>query len=63
MSCQCQRKKLFEYDKVKELATKVAMLEEKTYYIYQKREGEYDFAPIDAPSENRLHAIEFIFPV
>lgn len=63
MSCQCQRKKMYEYEKIKELAGKMAKLEGKTYYLYKKNNKEYDFAPFDVQCPERVLAVEFIYPL
>ena len=63
MSCQCQRKKIFNYERIRKLAEKMALLEGRVYYVYKKNEREFDFAPFDVACEERLRAVEFVYPV
>ena len=62
MSCGCEHKKYFTYDKVKDLAKKMAYLEKRTYFIY-KVDVDFRFMVYDKNAPELLQAIEFIFPV
>lgn len=62
MSCGCEHKKYFTYNKIKDLAVKMAYAENKTYFIYQVK-GDYRFMEYSPDADELLQAIEFIFPV
>ena len=50
------------YEKVKELARKMAELDKKPYFIY-KNGDRIDFEPVYPVSNNLLEALEFVFPL
>lgn len=63
MSCDCFRKKYFQYDKVKELASKMAAMEDRAYYIFRKKDGTFDFAPFTGSRDEIFLSIEFVSPM
>lgn len=63
MSCDCENKKHSkDYGRVKELALKMAKMDQKAYFIYKKGDR-YDFEPVYPVSDKILEAMEFILPV
>lgn len=55
MSCSCIRKKIMsELEHVRELAKKLAIMEQTMVVVYKKADGTYSFAPVGEDFEGEI---------
>lgn len=60
MSCGCMNKELSTVEKMRDLAKKAAIMENKIYIVYRKKDGTYQFQADGLFYDGKL--VEYVYP-